>query len=337
MALSSTECSPTADMDHPPPSVYLLHGDDDLAISEFVARLREKLGDPSAADLNMQTFNGEGAELRALEEAASTAPFLARRRLIVVQRAGACVAGGTARQQRFLEMLEDLPRTTALVLVDVSAAKGLAALLQWAGTHPDLAFVREFATPSGEAFVHWLRERCKGLAGEIQPEAAHLLAEAVADDPRLADQELAKLLDYVDHKRPIETADVARLTPFKGQSDVFAMVDALGEGDGRQALSRLHRLLEDEPARYAFAMIIRQFRLLLMARETLDAGLDPVKTLPVHPFVARKTAAQSRRFSMSDLVQIYHRLLEVDIALKTSQVEDQVALDSLVASLAQRT
>jgi hypothetical protein len=39
---------------------------------------------------------------------------------------------------------------------------------------------------------------------------------------------------------------------------------------------------------------------------------------------------------MSDLVQIYHRLLEVDIALKTSQVEDQVALDSLVASLAQR-
>jgi DNA polymerase III delta subunit len=111
-------------MDHPPPSVYLLHGDDDLAISEFVARLREKLGDPSAADLNMQTFNGEGAELRALEEAASTAPFLARRRLIVVQRAGACVAGGTARQQRFLEMLEDLPRTTALVLVVVCAVQG---------------------------------------------------------------------------------------------------------------------------------------------------------------------------------------------------------------------
>jgi DNA polymerase-3 subunit delta len=320
----------------PPPSVYLLHGDDDLAISEFVARLREKLGDPSTADLNMQTFNGEATDLGSLAEAASTAPFLARRRLIVVQRAGACVSGSPAHQERFYEMLLHLPSTTALVLVDAGGAKGLAALLRWAGTHADQTFVREFATPLGEAFAHWLRERCKLLGGEIQPEAARLLAEAVADDPRLAAQELAKLLDYVDRKRPIEPADVESLTPFKGQSDVFAMVDGLGEGDGRQALSRLHRLLEDEPARYAFAMIVRQFRLLLMARETLDLGLDPVKALPMHPFVAQKAATQAGRFTMSDLVQIYHRLLEADIASKTSQVEDQVALDSLVASLAQR-
>ena len=38
------------------PTVYLLYGDDELAMADFVARLREKLGDPSTADLNTVRF-----------------------------------------------------------------------------------------------------------------------------------------------------------------------------------------------------------------------------------------------------------------------------------------
>ncbi len=325
------------------PTLYLLHGDDELAASEEVARLRDKLGDPSTVALNMHEFNAEALDFGELAQACTAAPFLARRRLVVVRPASTLVADSD-RQSRFEELLAQLPPTTALVLIEPRSLTERtrpgrpppkpSPLLRWAAEHPDSTYVREFTAPHGEAFIRWLRQRCCSLGGDIDPQAAFLLAEMVGDDPRLADLELAKLLDYVDRQRPIDTQDVERLTPFAGQSDVFAMVDALGMRDGTTALKHLHRLLDDDSPMYALAMIIRQFRLLLLVRETIDTGRDPRQALHVHPFVAGKLAAQARRFTLTQLEDVLRRLLEIDLAIKTSQTDEKVALDAFVAALA---
>ncbi len=319
------------------PTIYLLFGDDELAIAEFIARLREKLGDASSIALNTQTFEGPTLDLPGLAQASQAMPFLGRRRLVVVQHAGACISGGASRQDRFLAILETVPPSTALVLVETSDSKAASTLQAWADAHPGVAYVRTFSSPKGEAFVRWLIDRSKTLGGQIEPEAARLLGELIADDPLIGDKELAKLLDYVGRSRPIREEDVHRLTPYHGQSDVFAMVDALGAGDGQHALSLLHRLLEDESPRYAFSMITRQFRLLLQAREALDGGRDPATALSLHPYVASKLASQARKFTLPQLEAMYHRLLETDLAIKTSLSEESVALDSLVASLSSHT
>jgi DNA polymerase-3 subunit delta len=328
-------------MDTTPPRVYLLTGDDELAISEFIAHLRDRLGDPTIADMNTQAFAGEGLDLGTLHEACAAMPFLARRRLIILQRPSAYYRSDSRRFEQFASLLESIPLSTALVLVEPGEGRRRrghdeSRVEAWVRSHPELAFRRDCIIPHGEDFLRWIRQRCQSLGGEIEPEAARRLAELVADDPRLADQELTKLLDYVDRQRPVQAEDVQRLTPFTGQTDVFAMVDALGTGDARQAQAHLHRLLEHESPRYAFAMIARQFRLLLLAREALDQGKDPAEALAVHAFVARKIAAQAQGFTMPDLEGVYHRLLETDLAIKTSQVEDTVALHTLVAGLAHR-
>lgn len=321
-------------MARPVPSLYLLHGSEPLAIDEFVARLTEKLGDPGAIALNLQSFTPETLDLSALEHACAAAPFLAPRRLIVVRHCGAALVREAARRERFLALLGALPPTTALVLIEPAESPAVQVLTRWAEEHPQAALVRAFEAPRGAAFARWIVERARRLGGEIDPPAAHLLAELVADDPRRADLELAKLLDYVDRRRPVRPDDVEQLTPFRGQSDVFGMVDALGEGRAREAQALLHRLLEDESPRYAFAMIVRQFRLLLRARYAEDRGHDPVATLSLHPFVARKVASQARRFETAALEAAYHRLLETDLQIKTSQVAEEVALDTLIAGLA---
>jgi DNA polymerase-3 subunit delta len=320
-------------MDRRTPTVYLLHGDDDLAVSEFIARLKDKLGDPSTVCLNTQVFSADGLDMAALAEACAAMPFLARRRLIVLQRASAAMTGDPARRERFLALLDGLPPSTALVLVEPQELSQKSPLMKWAESHADQSFVKAMNAPHGPAFVEWLQQRAHQLEGKIDPQAAFLLAELVGDDPRRAEQELAKLLDYVDRARPVETQDVERLTPFGGQSDVFAMVDALGARDGQMALGHLHRLLEDEPALYALAMIIRQFRLLLLAREALDTGRDPRQALRLHPYVASKLSTQARHFTLQQLERIYHQLLEMDLAIKTGKTEDVVALDSLLADL----
>jgi DNA polymerase-3 subunit delta len=328
-------------MDRPPPTIYFLYGDDDLAINEFIDHLRERMGDPSTAEMNIQRFSGVGFDLGAMVEASTSMPFLTSRRLIILDHAQR-LPSEKGWKERFTEILESLPQTTALVIIEHADLhsrkneeqfKAKSFIYQWSESHPHKAFTRRFVTPQGAAFIAWLQQRCMNMEGAIEPAAAHLLAELVAEDPHLAIQELNKLLDYVDHSRPIEVEDVERLTPFHGQSDVFAMVDAVGQRSGQLALRHLRRLFADEDPGYAFSMIARQIRLLIQIRETLDMGMDPSQVLNLHPYVIEKITAQARNFSLEDLVRIHHKLLSIDLASKRSQADREVELDSLIASL----
>jgi DNA polymerase-3 subunit delta len=316
------------------PTVYILHGDDDLAISEFIAQLCKKLGDPASAQMNIQRFDGTSLEIGKFQETCTTLPFLSKRRIVILDGVQSAMRSAD-HEQVLLTLLPTLPQSTALVLTNTKSLDAKSSsLLKWAKKNPDSAYVRHCSAPKGTQFVSWLIKRCQSMGGTIEHQAAHLLSELVANNPRLADRELEKLLDYVNKERAIEVSDVEQLTPFHGQSNVFAMVDAVGQRNGKQAFTHLHRLLEDHPPRYAFSMIIRQFRLLLIAREALDSNKNPRKSLDVPDFVADKVSSQARNFSLTDLERIYHKLLDIDLASKSGGADLEVALDSLLATLA---
>ncbi len=165
-----------------------------------------------------------------------------------------------------------------------------------------------------------------------------MLATLVDSDPRLAYQETQKLLAYVNYSRTVEADDVQMLTADVGQGDVFVLVEALGNRDGRKALGMLQRLLEYQDYFSIFGMVVRQFRQLILTRDILDSGggkdeiVRGLKLFP-NPWLAERLIIQARRFTAHDLVRIYHRLLEVDEAVKTSQMTGDLALVTLVASL----
>lgn len=83
-------------------------------------------------------------------------------------------------------------------------------------------------------------------------------------------------------------------------------------------------------------MVVRQFRLLIQAREILDGrgNKDDVAcALGMQPFVAEKTTQQATHFSIESLEAIYHRLLKIDDGVKTSQLTLDLALETLMVAL----
>jgi DNA polymerase-3 subunit delta len=148
--------------------------------------------------------------------------------------------------------------------------------------------------------------------------------------------EIAKLLAYVNWARPITVQDVEAVCIVTSQQSVFDFVDALANGNGKSAQHLLHRLLENEDPFSLWGMVVRQFRLLIQAREILDSKgnqNEVARVLGVHPFVAEKTTQQAARFSIESLESIYHRLLNIDEGVKTSQVTLDLAMDTLVVEL----
>jgi DNA polymerase-3 subunit delta len=327
-----------------PPVVYLLHGEDEFAIAQFIAEIKAKLGDASIIEMNVTYLDGRSLSFDELVTATSAMPFLARRRLAILTHPLVYTRNPAARQ-RFLEYLEKIPSTTALVLVEHHALthdrdrrRGkLHWLEEWAQQAGERVYLRLFNLPSGPGMARWIQERARQAGGQLSYQAAGVLASLVGEDTRLADQEIQKLLTYVNFQRSVEPDDVEHLTALSMQGDIFAMVDALGDRNSRVAMTMLHRLLETEDPLGIFGMVVRQFRLLLLAREILDRGggeADIVRQLRIHPFVAQKITAQARHLMLPKLEAIYRNLLGVDLAIKTGQMDASLSLDMFIAEQA---
>ena len=312
-----------------PPSIYLFYGDNLLAISETLADLEAKLG-PSS-EFNVQRFSGKALDLEQLRAACGALPFLSSRRLIVLEDAESIPKG---RKEAFSQLMDELPDTAALVLIEQVRVdrerdyQKASFLYAWTQEHPDVAYVRAFLKPKGTAFIQWLVERSEG---RIEQDAAQLLAHSVEEDPLLAEQELNKLLNYVNDERPIRVEDIERLTPSHSHLDIFSVVDKLGDSQG--TLPRLQRLLEDQDPAYVFLMLVRQFRLMILARRAIELGEDPTKSMKVPPFVVKKVSAQSRQFTSAELKGIYQRLLDLDVSVKRGEADLSLDLLPLIAGL----
>jgi len=321
------------------PLLYLLFGDDKLAARELINRLRELIGEPSVADMNCSNFSARSLDLAEFETICHTMPFLADRRLLILEDAEA-ITSKTPWLEKFLTILDTSPQQTAVVIHESfdSSQKNAkeryrkrSPIYKWAQENAEKSWTKACLLPQKYAFEKWISNRVREYGGEIDLMAAHNLAEIAADDTLLADQEILKLLNYTDYERSITTADIELLTPLHGQADIFELVDAIGNQDAPKALAEFHHLQEEVNLQVIFTMIIRQFRLLIQARDCLDRGLNVKDTLQIHPFVADKITHQAQNFSKEELLQIYASLQQTDYQSKTSSVDLSVALDSLIA------
>ena len=319
-----------------PPVVYLLHGEDTFSISQLIRKLEEKLGDPSDAEMNTTRFDGNSLSIQELEAAASAMPFLTSRRLVIVDNI-ARKFSKKPQQERLINLLDRLPATTALVLVEQNALPNKHWLLTWAQSAGERALIQKFTAPEGGELAARLRKYATDSGGEITPQAASYLSELAGENLLAATREVDKLLTYVNYQRSVEVDDVEKLAAFaSAQGDFFALIDAIGRGDGRKAMDMLRRLLEEQDPLKLFFSLVSNFRLLLLTREVLDAGGSDstvAEVLDIHPYRAKKLSAHARKLSSSSLESIFKLLFDYDLQIKTGHIKPDLALDMLVASL----
>ena len=318
-------------------NITFLFGNDEFAISRKLAEFAADFPDATSADMNSARLEARSVSENDLNNALNAMPFLSKYRLVLLANPSAKYTTPALRK-KFLELLENISDTTRLVMYESIEPKEAEKhwLNKWAQKQNGDVKTQAFMMPRLKDMSGWIINETKRQNGQIEPAAATKLAEMVGADTRQAAQEIAKLLAYVNWARPIKIADVEAVSIVTAEPDIFAMVDALASGNGQSAQKLLHRLLENDDPFSVWGMVVRQFRLLLQAREVLDAqgGVNEVvSALGVHPFVAEKVAGQAKRFSMTALEKIHHKLLEIDEAAKMGQVTLDLAMETLVVEL----
>ncbi|MCC7117907.1 MAG: DNA polymerase III subunit delta [Anaerolineales bacterium] len=319
------------------PNLFFLHGNDEFAIHRKLKEYEADFADPTTAGMNTARLEAKTMTENDLNNAVNAMPFLAPQRLVLLSNPSARY-NNAATRKKFEEFLNAVPASAKLILYELVEPKEIEKhwLIKWAAKNPTLKTLA-FFLPKQRDMPGWIVNEAKRQGGQILPPAASRLAEMVGVDTRQAGMELAKLLAYVNWDRPVQGSDVEAVCIVTSQQSVFDFVDALSQGNGKSAQKLLHRLLENEDPFSLWGMVVRQFRLLLQAREILDGRGnkdDVVRALGVHPFVAEKTSGQASRFSMEALEEIHRHLLQIDERVKTSQISLDLALDTLIAELA---
>ncbi len=329
---------------------YVFHGEDELSRDEAIRQLRQKM-DPVVGELNTTTLDGRSLGVPELRAACDALPFMGDVRLVIVNDLGSSAT--PAKQPRrkrsqapaddelwgdLAAYLPQLPESTRLLLSQSQTLRDGHPLLRLAAEHG--GHVRAFAVPTGDDLEQWIRRRAKGKGVAVASDALALLATYVGSNLRLLDQELDKLATYLGGAGTVGRDDVERLVSSVQEANVFHMVDALGNRDGRRALRLLHHLLDEgRVPLYLLTMVTRQFRLLLQARELDAQGAAPgemARQMEVAPFVAKKCAQQAMNYRPTDLRAIMAELLDIDVGIKTGQRDGAVALDLFVARWAGR-
>ncbi len=135
----------------------------------------------------------------------------------------------------------------------------------------------------------------------------------------------------------VKELEIKKQDPLKKKSDDFALIDAIGNRDIKKAVVFLNQALNDGQEPYAvLGQIIYQFRILLRVKSLLEEAhsLDGIiKKTNLHPFVAQKTSRQARQFELGELKKTFSRLADLDIKLKTGQIDWSAGLFQFILEI----
>lgn len=305
--------------------IYLLYGNEGYLKKQYRDKLKTALtgGNASADDMNFSVFEGRDINQKAVIDLAETLPFFAERRVILIEDSGFFKGGS----DDLAEYMAQVAPASYFIFAEeeVDKRSKLYKAVKKAGR------IVEFATQTEELLTRWILSRLKKEGKNITGSVMQLFLSRTGTDMGNIDRELEKLLCYTMDRNVIEAADVEAVTTEQTTNKIFDMVNAIAEHNQRKALDLYYDLLAlKEPPMRIMYLITRQFQILLNVRDMTGKGFDNqtmAQKLGIPGFAVRRNITQAKGFPLSQLKQALYEGAELEEAVKTGRMQDQMAVE----------
>jgi DNA polymerase-3 subunit delta len=324
--------------------LYLLHGEDDFSLRQALEEIKRSIGDQAALVANTTILDGHQVTVEQLRSVCEATPFLGEKRLVIIhgllerfEVKGKPTRGKSTLPQSeyksFGEYISRFPESTVLVLTDgkITPKNPLFALLS------PRAKVMSFPLLKEAKLCQWIQKRVRERGGSISPQAVELLARFVGGNLWVMANEIDKLVLFTSGRR-IEEEDVRLVVSYAQEASVFTLIDAILGFRAALAEQLLTELLQRGAApAYLLFMLSRQVQMIVRAKELRRQRKNEAeiqdKLALTSDFVLRKTLEQAGKYSWTRLKEVYHKLLEADLALKTGKYDAEIVFNILIAEL----
>lgn len=307
--------------------IIFLYGEDTYRSKQKLNWYRDKFIEKYTAT-NLEIYEGD-FDLAKLKNTITTPPLLSDKRLIIIKNLF------KTKDKDLLEgigqILTNIPKETILIFWEEGTPDKRTTLFKMLSKEKS----EEFERLHGYKLLKWVSEEVSKNGGKISAKGAEKLISYIGDDLAQMENEIAKLVAFKGEKE-ITPMDIEILVKAKLSSDIFDLVDAIGERNYNKAIRYVYELLsKGENEIYVLTMIERQIRNLLLV-----SGLSKkfnksqiTEETGLHPYVVQKTLLQVKNFKLGELKAVYQKLFETDTLIKTGKREARLALNLLIKEI----
>ncbi len=319
--------------------IFFLYGADTFRSRQKLREIKEKFRkEVDQSGLNLSRIDGARTDLDNISRQMSSAPFLAKRRMVVVE--DIFLNKDEELFEGLVKMLKaDLAKTDPGACLKIfwdslaETPKKSAPGYELYQLLAKQQFASEFPLLQGQPLAYWVHEEFRKngvVAGRGDIEKLTMLA---GNDSWQLKNEIDKLSAYAlgQGSATVTGEMIVRMVVPQFDDNIFKLVDAVSQRQKGAAIQLVNEQLQNGANEmYLLSMINRSFRILNLVKET---PIQDQAKLGLHPFVLKKASSQAQRFQSADLKRIYQKLLDCDEQIKTGLARPVLLINMLLAGI----
>lgn len=317
------------------PNPLLLCGEEGYLINWAMDLLISTFTNPSSAVLDVTFLDGKEVKWDEIMGQCDTWPLLSQKRIVAVR-------DFSPENKEILEDLLHLPDYSMLIFLengvpDKSKKNGMATMVNASGK------IYEFNALSDTQLKGFITKRLKASGLTAKPAILSQIINGSGYGQRESTYDLYQLVNDLNkmiahsNQQELFADDVRECLSENLETNIFAMLDAIGRNRKDEAFQLLHDMLRvgENPYRL-LSSIATQIELMLCVKELRMEGKGPSEIkgeLKVHELRIKKALTFSEKFSVAELKQILLNVYRIDKQIKTGLLETELALEMMIAEI----
>lgn len=326
-------------------SSYIFTGEEEYLMSLAINRLKDKYINPSFENLNFISIDEKESDFEDILNACETLPFMSDKKIVVVKDIGKMLENDSSDLSKKLgKYIETLGDYLILILVDKS--NNLKKTTSIYKNSKKLGRVVDFDSLRGRELNNWVETIARRKEKTISSANINYFLNKSTysnyrSDKNLYDleNELLKVISY-SGKDEIEKESIDMVLIKTLDNNIFDLLKHISSRNSSAALNVFDEIHQSkEPVQRVVYMIIRHLRLLLMYKLYREKGYTENDTrgkMKISPYEFKNIGSQSGGFTQERLLKALDEILELDEKLKTSSLDEKLALEVMIVKLCQR-
>ena len=325
--------------------ISIIWGENDYLKKDYLNSLVSQYTQPEQESFSEVIYtNGKTVSIEELQNTLITIPFFSEFQLVVIYNLFERfknLANKTSKQSNntnyndwcvIVDLFNNLPHQKQVVLVEDQYPENKII-------HKDIVKnieTKEFKIISHIELENWIISKLSDNGKTISNINARLIADYVGNDMWTLSNELEKIINFCQQEN-IEEEHLDILINNPKQINIFKLVDSLLDGNISTSFANIKSVYESGYSiPYLLSMLSRQVRLLLIAKQLTftnsSKNLYKQKLNIYSDYVIDSIIKQLKNKNMNDLLDLYEKISDLDIAIKTGGISENLIFDNLVAN-----
>lgn len=313
------------------PSNYLILGDEDFLKEEALKEITSKFLEPATKDLNYSVFHAKDKDfdIKEMLDVLNTAPFIARRRIVILKDADMLHQAGKDSVILYLKN----PSAGSVFIIESGATRIKDEFLLEASRLAHLITKRRLTDAEIDV---WLAKRSRAENKRIQKDAIGVIKENLPHDLSIISSYVDSLMLYTGKRPAITRNDAEKIIGVISLDTGFDILNAIEKKDTKKALRIYAQMNKRKKKETEFLGLLGwQLRILLRVKELakIKNKFEIGKELGLYSSRLEQVFGLASRFTRNQIRVLLKEALRADTDIKTGSPDPQLVVERLILKM----